>query len=160
MWRMTVNVEQVRRLFAAVEGRDLEGMLECYAADVEIHESGSLPYGGVYRGHTGAIRHAAAFVGTWGPFQTPDEHRLGATFLEADDGTVAASFRHRAVDAVAGRRIECPEVGVYELRDGRIVRSRMFHYDTGELTRFLQAAQSSKETASPARTRPGSTTEP
>lgn len=145
---MPSNVELVQRLFAAVEDRDLDGILGCYADDVEISESTSLPYGGVYRGRRGAIEHAAAFVNTWGPYQSPDEFKLDAMFLEADDGTVAAIFRHRAVDA-GGRRLESPEVGVYELRDGRIARSRMFHFDTAALRRFLDDAGGVSVTARP-----------
>jgi len=36
---MSDEVAVVRRLFAAVEDRDLQSMLACYADDVEIHEA-------------------------------------------------------------------------------------------------------------------------
>ena len=47
---MSDEVAVVRRLFAAVEDRDLQRMLACYADDVEIHEAEVLPYGGTWRG--------------------------------------------------------------------------------------------------------------
>lgn len=137
---MSSNVDVVRRLLAAVEERDLQAMLDCYDDDVEINESGSLPYGGVYRGREGVMRHARAFVATWSPYQTETEHSLGAVFGETEDGTVVAVFRHRAVDPVRGHRLDGPEVGLYDVRGDRVVRSRMFHFDPTEVTGFLDAA--------------------
>ena len=41
---MSDEVEVIRGLFAAVEDRDLERMLACYADDVEVHEADVLPF--------------------------------------------------------------------------------------------------------------------
>jgi len=43
---MSDEVAVVRRLFAAVEDRDLQSMLACYADDVEIHEAEVCPMAG------------------------------------------------------------------------------------------------------------------
>ena len=59
---MAYEVQVVRRLFAAVEDRNLENLLACYSDDVEIHEAEELPYGGTWRGRAGAAAHAAAFI--------------------------------------------------------------------------------------------------
>jgi uncharacterized protein len=134
---MSTNVDVVRRLFEAVEQRDIERMLECYAEDVEINEARSLPYGGVYRGHEGVRKHASAFVKTWDRFQTPAEYPLGALFAEGDDGTVTAVFRHRAVDPVTNERYDDFEVGVYSVSGGKVIRSQMFHADSAAVLRFL-----------------------
>ena len=48
---MPDEVQVVRRLFGAVEGRDRDELLACYAEDVEITEAQVLPCGGTYRGH-------------------------------------------------------------------------------------------------------------
>jgi uncharacterized protein len=53
----------------AVEERDLEGVLAAYDSEVEIHEADSLPYGGVYRGHEGAVQHAAGYLQAWDAHQ-------------------------------------------------------------------------------------------
>jgi uncharacterized protein len=137
---MGADVELVRRLFAAVERRDLAGVVECYHEEVEIHEAESLPYGGVHRGLDGAVRHAAQFVQTWAPYQTPAEHRLDATFAGAGGGTVVAVFRHRAVAPGGRLRLDEPEVAVYRVRAGKVVRSQMFHADPAALLRFLAEA--------------------
>jgi ketosteroid isomerase-like protein len=52
------NLETVRRLFKAVEERDLAGVLAAYDEDVVIREAESLPYGGEFHGHEGGQRHA------------------------------------------------------------------------------------------------------
>lgn len=137
------SVDAVRRLFAAVEERDLPALLDCYHDDVEIDESRSLPYGGVYRGRDGVLRHVEAFLEAWGSYQTAAEHPLEATFVEADDGTVVALFRHRAVDPARGERLDGPEIGLYRVRDDKVVRAQMFHFDPAALNRFLDAATES-----------------
>jgi len=130
------RVDVVRRLFAAVEARDLGAVLDCYGDRIEIHEMPTLPYGGVYRGRRGAHDHAEAFVRAWGPFQLRREP-LDPSFGETDDGRVVALFRHRAVDEAGGVRLDEEEIGIYEVRDGVIERSTMVHVDPVRLVRFL-----------------------
>jgi ketosteroid isomerase-like protein len=127
-------------MFKAVEDRDLEGLLSCYDQKVEINEAGSLPYGGVYREQDGAREHSARFRRTWGAFQGPDERRLDPVFFEGADGRVAVLFRHRAVDPEGGRSFDQPEVSIYEVREGRVVRSQMFHADSAAVIGFLEEA--------------------
>jgi uncharacterized protein len=134
---MTDEVEVVRRLFAAVEDRDLARVLACYADDVEIHEAEVLPYGGIWRGHEGAAAHAAAFLSTWQALQGPDEIPLHAHFWSDGAGTVCVLFRHRAVAPAGGERFDAPEVSIYQVRDDRVVRSQMFHADSAAVVRFL-----------------------
>ena len=135
---MTRPVDVVRRLFAAVEARDLAAVLDCYGDRIEIRELPSLPYGGVYRGRRGARAHAEAFLRAWGPFQLRREG-LEASFAETDDERVVALFRHRATDETRGVRLDEEEVGIYEVRDGMIERSTMVHVDPERLVRFLAA---------------------
>jgi hypothetical protein len=51
----------VRRLFAAVARRDPEEYFAAYHPDILINEAPSLPYGGVYKGLEGVLRHAERF---------------------------------------------------------------------------------------------------
>ena len=132
------NVETVRRLFQAVEKRDLAGILEAYDPDIVIHEADSLPYGGDHCGLKGAKRHAHGFWRTWRFLQSPDEVQLGAAFLDGGDRVVAL-FRHRAHSA-DGKKVDLPVVGVYEVRGGRVIEARMFHFDTVEISEFLKRA--------------------
>lgn len=134
---MTDDVDVVRRMFTAVEERDLDGLLACYSDDVEINEADVLPYGGVWRGREGVAGHAAGFMQAWGDLQGSEESQLDAQFFSDGAGTVCAVFRHRAVDPVSGARFDAPEVGVYRVRDDRVVRSQMFHADSAAVVTFL-----------------------
>lgn len=143
---MSAKIDVVKRLFDAVEDRDLETMLACYAPTVEIHETSALPYGGVYRGHVGATEHAIAFMAAWGRHQGPEEALLGPTFAETEDGKVLVCFRHKAVDRATGARIDEPEISLYEVSEGQVVRSRMFHFDPNRLSSFLDASPTDAQT--------------
>jgi ketosteroid isomerase-like protein len=134
---MSDEVDVVRRLFAAVEDRDFDGLLACYSHVIEITEADVLPYGGVWRGRDGVAGHAAGFMRAWGDLQGADEARLDAQFFSDGAGTVCAVFRLRAVDPVSGARFDSPEVGVYQVRGERVVRSQMFHADSAAVVRFL-----------------------
>jgi uncharacterized protein len=144
---MSDDVEVVRRLFAAVENRDLDRVLACYSDDVEITEADALPYGGVWRGRDGAVGHAMGFLRAWGDLQGPEEARLDGRFWGDGAGTVCAVFRHRALDAATGRRFDAPEVGIYRVRDDRVVRSQMFHADTVSVLAFLRDAAGENRSA-------------
>jgi uncharacterized protein len=132
------NVEAVRRLFRAVEERDLAGILDAYDPDIVIHEADSLPYGGDHRELQGAKRHAHGFWRTWRFLQSAEETKLGATFLDGGDHVVAF-FRHRAHSA-GGKKMDVPVVGVYGVRGGKVVEARMFHFDTAKILEFLEYA--------------------
>jgi ketosteroid isomerase-like protein len=134
---MTDDVDVVRRMFTAVEERDFDGLLACYSDDVEINEADVLPWGGVWRGREGVAAHAAEFMRTWGALQGPQESQLDAQFFSDGSGTVCAVFRHRGVDPASGARFDAPEVGVYRIRDDRVVRSQMFHADSAAVVTFL-----------------------
>jgi uncharacterized protein len=146
---MSDEVDVVRRLFTAVEDRDLERVLDCYSEDVEITEAEVLPYGGTWRGREGATAHAEAFMRTWGGLQDPEESRLDARFWGDGTGTVCAVFRHRASDPTSGARFDAPEVGVYEVRDNHVVRSQMFHADSAAVIGFLSAVRGDDPPARP-----------
>jgi uncharacterized protein len=138
---MSDEVEVVRRLLDAVERRDRDGVLACYADDVEIIEARALPYGGTYHGHDGALAHAAAFLASWSPYQGLDEIKLDPQLWGDGAGTVCVLLRHRAVDPRRRVRLDLPEVGIYHVRRGRVARSQMFHADSSAVAEFLSDAR-------------------
>jgi uncharacterized protein len=137
---MSQNVETIRSLFGGVEERDLEAYLAAGHPEVVIHEPGSLPYGGEYRGLEGMRRHAAGWMRTWAALQPGDERKLNAAFIDAGDH-VAARWRLRARAPAGDEMLDMPMVGIYELRDGKLVRAQMFYSDTAEVLRFLEVAR-------------------
>jgi len=137
MSQESVNV--VRRMFQAIEARDLAGVLAAYDPDVVIHEASSLPYGGEYRGLDGATRHAMGYVQTWGRVQEAADTRLDPTFLDAGDHVVVL-WHQKARSAQQGTEIDLPAVSVYTMRRGKVAESRMFLADTSAALRFLDGA--------------------
>jgi ketosteroid isomerase-like protein len=133
------NADVIRRLFDAVERRDRAGVIAAYGSDIVIHEAASLPYGGDYRGHEGALRHGQGFRAAWDRFQTQDARGLEPRIIAEGDHVVVL-WRHKAENTETGERIDLPAVSVYRMRERKIVDSRMFHFDTAALVEFLRCS--------------------
>jgi uncharacterized protein len=134
------NVELIRSLFGGVEERDLRTYLAAWHPEVVIREPGSLPYGGEYRGLEGVRRHAAGFMQTWEALQPRDERKLNAIFIDAGDHVIAR-WRLKARVPDGEGTLDMPMVGVYKLRDGKLVEAQMFYWDTAAVLRFLESTR-------------------
>ena len=131
------NVEIVRRLFRAVEARDVGPMYEIYDPAVEIDEAPSLPYGGRFHGHRGVVEHGLRYMAAWDHLQTDEDRDLEADFVGAGD-RVLVRWRQKA--HAPGCALDVPVVSEYVLRDGRVVASRMHTFDSAALADFLAHA--------------------
>jgi ketosteroid isomerase-like protein len=129
------NVDIVRRLFDAVEARDIAPMYEIYDEQVIVREAPSLPYGGEHRGHEGILRHGTGYVEAWNLLQTEEDRNLDPEFFGAGD-RVFVLWRQRA-HADDGMELDLPVISEYRLRNGRVVESIMHHFDTAALVGFL-----------------------
>jgi len=127
----------------AVEQRDIRGLLDLYHRDVEFHDAPSLPYGGVVRGKTAVEAHTYSTNGwaaTWGPLQpTNAERRMDPHVVAANEDEVVVLYRQRAV-APSGERFDAPVLALYKVRDGKLIRAQMFHFDTVAVVGFLARA--------------------
>jgi ketosteroid isomerase-like protein len=132
-----LNTRTVQSLFDAVDCRDRAGVVAAYDEDIVIHEPASLPYGGDHHGHEGALRHGMGFRAAWDRFQPHDKRGLEPQII-ADGDHVAVRWRHRAENAETGDKIDLPAVSIYRMRNGKVVDSRMFHFDTAALVQFLE----------------------
>ena len=131
-----INAQAARRLFEAVEHRSREGVVAIYDQNIIINEAPSLPYGGEFLGHEGALRHGQGFRAAWDRFQPSKTRGLEPRFIAQGDH-VAVLWRHRAENHETGERLDLPASGFYRFLDGKIVDSRMFHFDIAALLRFL-----------------------
>lgn len=125
----------------------VRGLFRLYHSDVESHEARSLPYGGVMRGKT-ALRDQLetapeqTWLGTWGPLQPTDaERRMDPRVVAAAGDEVTVVHSQRAVSP-SGESFESPVLGLYEVREGKLARAQMFHYDTAAILAFLERAGS------------------
>jgi uncharacterized protein len=125
----------VCQLFAAVEERDGAAVLDAYATDVVIREAPSLPYGGIYHGHDGALRHALAYAATWDHLQSTEDRKLQPQIRGYDD-RVVVTWRQKATVG-DGRHLDVPVVDLIGLRDGKVASLEMFQQDTAAVLGFL-----------------------
>jgi ketosteroid isomerase-like protein len=141
---MSRHVEAVKRLFEAVRRRDEAALLESYHPDVSIHEAPSLPYGGDFHGHAGAVDHERAFYRTWEglkPRELIEVARQTTLFLEAGQDYVLVFGRQRGVAPRTERSLDIPEAFLFKMSDNRVIESWMFNQDTVAVLEFLRAAK-------------------
>jgi ketosteroid isomerase-like protein len=143
---MTNPVDVVLAAIAAVEQRDAAQLLALYHDDIEFHDAPSLPYGGVVQGKDAVRAHmygATSWLTTWGPLQPTDAERsMSPVIVAAANEAVVTLYRQRAL-STCGERFDGPVLGLYHVRDGKMVRSQMFHYDTAAIASFLSRARDS-----------------
>jgi uncharacterized protein len=133
------NIETTRRLFKAVEERDVAGVLATYDPEIVIRDAESLPYGGIHHGLEGAKQHIEVAAQTWNHLQSEAERKMDAVFLDAGEYVVVL-WRLKGLDVSSGRTLDAPTVSVYKMRDGKIVESQMFYSDTAVM-KFLEGKQ-------------------
>jgi uncharacterized protein len=130
------NIETTRRLFKAVEERDVAGVLAAYAPDIIIRDAASLPYGGIYHGLEGAKQHVESAAQTWDDLQPESVRKMDAVFLDAGEYVVVL-WRLKGLEASNKKKLDVPTVSVYKMRNGKIVESQMFYSDTVAIVQFL-----------------------
>jgi uncharacterized protein len=143
---MGSDAEVVLGVIRAVDERDGERLMELFDDEVQLHDAASLPYGGVVEGKR-SIREQIetapekTWLGTWDPVQpTEAERRMDPRVLAENDGEVVVLYHQRAL-APNGERFDSPVIGLYEVRDGKVARAQMFHYDTAAINAFLERAR-------------------
>ena len=129
---MTSPADVARRVFAAVEARDLEALLDCYDTDVEIVEAASLPYGGTYTGRD-------AFLGDLLQ-QMLAAFELGLEDARTIDGGDAVVGQMTCVftSRKTGKALRMPYVEVYGFEDGLIRTVDVYPKDTSAMVEFME----------------------
>ena len=141
---MQSNAEVVLAVIRAVEERDREALFELCHDDVEMNDAPSLPYG--QDPGKVAMREQLerapeeTWLGTWGPLQpTEAERRMDPRLVASQGDEVTMLYTIRAV-APDGERFESQVLGLYEVRESKLARAQMFHYDTAAILAFLERA--------------------
>jgi ketosteroid isomerase-like protein len=134
------NAAVVLDLLDAVETRDVARLAALYHPEIEFHWPPGLPYGGVHRGAEVA-RMNEQFASIWLPLQpTAAERSMDGEIIAAEGEHVVAKHTWKGCDW-AGRWFCTETLAHYQLRDGKLLRAQMYHFDLKGLLDFLAAAR-------------------
>jgi ketosteroid isomerase-like protein len=118
---MSKDIEALRSGYEALSERDVEGWLEGFDRDAELHELADIPDSAVYRGHDGLRRWAAGALELAGQWTwTPEE------FVSAPNGRMMVRVRFQARGSGSGTPVEQTVFHVFELRDAKVIVIRGF----------------------------------
>jgi ketosteroid isomerase-like protein len=132
----TSPVDVVLNVLDAVEKRDAARLVQLYHPDIEFHWPLGLPYSGVHRGPA-ISEMSMSFAQVWLPLQpTDNERRMEPWVVAAQDADVVVRYRWKGRDA-AGNVFETPTLAHYQVRDLKLARAQMYHYDLVGLARFV-----------------------
>jgi uncharacterized protein len=115
------NIEIVQELYRAFRAKDYDAFSQICTEDLEWIQNPGFPNGATYRGSSEVIE--AVFRGndnTWEDFGYQIEQMLDA----GDSAIVIGKYagRHR----ISGKSMQAAAAHVYDIRDGRVYRFRMF----------------------------------
>lgn len=116
------NVEIIREFLEAFNREDYAACLEAIDPDVEWHPPPDIPNAAIANGRDALIANFQDWLGAWDDYRSIPEAIFDGS---ADTVLVFAQESARGKDSgieVRSRRVN----GVYELRDGRIVRFKAY----------------------------------
>ncbi len=150
------NAALLLEVFSAIERRDDRRFQELLDPEFEICWPASLPYGGTFRGPT---PEGPTWGSTWIPLQPTDaERRMDARVVATGGDQVVVLWRQRG-RSPSGARVDAEVLGLYTVRDRKLVRAQMFYFDTVDVARFLAGTRAtaslSPASLSPASLSPG-----
>lgn len=114
-----VNVEIVRAVYDAFAQRDLAAVFAFFDHSVEMTQSAEVPWGGQYVGHEGARKFFGKLMDN---VQSKVETER---FIDAGDHVVQVGHTRGTVHTT-DRRFDVPEVHVWTLRNGKIIRFQAY----------------------------------
>jgi ketosteroid isomerase-like protein len=115
------NVEIVKEFMSLFEAGDRETWREYFDPEVVWDTSASeMPAAGVYHRHAGVEQFFRDWLGTWTDYEV-----VTREYVDAGDAVVVV-FRQSGTGRGSGVRTERDFVGVYDLRESKVVRFRLF----------------------------------
>jgi ketosteroid isomerase-like protein len=127
------NRQLLLDVFRAIEQRDDKRFRELLHPDFELHWPASLPYGG---------NKVRTWSETWEPFQPGEmERKMDPRVVAANEDEGVVLWRQRGISP-SGERFDGQVLGLYQIREGKLVRAQMFYFDTVAVVNFLKKATS------------------
>lgn len=114
------NIKIVRDMYDSWNEGDYEAALAAFDVEVEVEMRLGMDLDGAYRGHDELAKMIGSFWGTFGEFRS--EPADFATLREE----VVATVNHRGRGRTSGVEVQMTNWQVFSVRDGRIVRYRLY----------------------------------
>ena len=115
------DVQLVRRVFDAINERDVDAMLAAYHPDADLSTlTSQLVQGNAYRGHSGIRDYFSSFTDVW------DELRLDPEEVRDLGGRILVVGRWSSRGKESGAEVEAPAAWIFAVRDGRVVFTRAY----------------------------------
>jgi len=141
----TPSVDTVMAVFTAVEQRDGDALARVCQPDVEFCWPPPLPYGGSVRG---LARRGEGWAAYWDGLQpTADLRRLQPRVIAAAGQEVVVLWRQRGLTP-SGESLDSEVLGLYRVREGKLARGQMFHFDPASVCVFLARASRAAQSGS------------
>ena len=131
------NADIVMAMLRSIEDGDRDRLFALYHPAIIFHWPPDLPYGGTL--HGAAVEEMTAlFCAVWEPLQpTRGLRRMDPRIVATGgNGHVVARYRWQGEAPGAGHHA-AETLAEYVVRDGRVARAQMFHFDLIGLLAFL-----------------------
>jgi ketosteroid isomerase-like protein len=112
-------------MYGAYARGDFELSLSYLDPEIEFSQPAEEPGAGTYHGHEGVVEAMTKWTGAW------DDYRVEVEELVDLGEHVLARTRHHGRGKGSGAEVEQQIFQLWTLRDGKIVRARMY-YDQAE----------------------------
>ncbi len=113
--------------YLAAGGGDFSAIAATLDPECVIYQPASLPYGGIWSGHSGFEAWMQAFAQQWSSMEVQD------TELYATGDVVVSKSHVYAIAKVTGLHLDWPLLQFFRLRNNRILELRPFYWDTAAL---------------------------
>lgn len=126
------NLAAVQGVYEAYARKDVDAFLATLDPEVELFQSEEVPWGGTYHGREGALEFLQRLTGH---VETTVDAKQ---FIMAGDRVVEVGYS-RGHTKQGGTEFEIPEVHVWTMRDGKVVRFESY-LDTVQMSSVLEAS--------------------
>jgi len=132
-------VDVVVQVFGSAEERTPQLAAEAYHDDLEFRWPQPLPHAGSRHGLKASVERRPGWAQTRDRVQSEPDRGPGARVVAPSDDEVVVRWHQRGRDR-AGRELDTPVLGPYQVRDGTLARPQMFHFDPLAAAGFLAQA--------------------
>ncbi|RVD41882.1 nuclear transport factor 2 family protein [Mesorhizobium sp. M4B.F.Ca.ET.169.01.1.1] len=127
---------EAETIYLSPSGGDFGIIAETLDAECVLHQPGSLPYGGEWRGPDGFKGWMEAFGRQWSSLEVKNPQ-----FYPSGEDVIFSRSHVYAVSRPTGREVDWPLLQFFRVRNNRILELRPFHWDTAAMLPAMRATR-------------------